>query len=191
MRFSTTLFSIAALLALAACGRAPDHVAAQAPPGPSASSAQAPTADSPSASSRDSRNPGALQVSDVEAYARGMHSEIQWLRSAQDKLQRARAAHDDNAMLEALAQATSSELDIAAAKAAGMDVARYGHVRNTIDGVLMTIVLKASPDAPASLKVDPYRNVSGQVATALRSRLAELQELHAKAMGLRVKLAES
>lgn len=55
----------------------------------------------------------------------------------------------------------------------------------------MTIVLKSSPDAPASLKVDPYRNVSGQVATALRSRLAELQELHAKAMGLRMKLAES
>jgi hypothetical protein len=72
-----------------------------------------------------------------------------------------------------------------------MAAQRVGQASTSAGGVLMTIVLKSSPDAPASLQVDTYRNVSGQVATALRERLAELQELHAKAMGLRMKLAES
>ena len=72
-----------------------------------------------------------------------------------------------------------------------MDISRYGYVRKTIDGVLMSIVLKSSPGAPASLQVDPYRNVSGDVATALKTRLAKLQDLHDQAMALRVKLAES
>ncbi len=193
MRLFTTLSSIATVLALAACGPAPDHDAAQAQlqSQPPASSTQAGTTDSPPASAQDSRTAGVLQVPDVDAYARGMHREIEWLSAARDKLQQARAAHDDNAMLEALAQATSHDLDVAAAKAAGMDISRYGYVRKTIDGVLMSIVLKTSPGAPASLQVDPYRNVSGDVAAALKTRLAELQDLHDRAMALRVKLAES
>lgn len=191
MRLSIILLSLTAALALAACGSAPDQQAAESPPASTSMADNGAAGARPEADATPANSAARpLQAQDVDAYARGMQSEVAWLQAAREKFRQARAEKNDEAMLEALAQATSSDLDAAAAKAAGLDVARYGRIRNTIDGVIMAIALQSAPGAPPSLQMDAYRDVPEDVADALKARLPEIQELHAQAMGLRMKLAE-
>lgn len=188
MRFTLYCPIIVLSLALAACGHgsAPDNDAAS--PGAEAQQAEAPPSRTDAAASDPSSIAQAhatrpLQVSDLDAYARGMQKEIDLRQAASDKAAQAKAAHDEEAEVTALADMTSAEIDSAGARAAGLDAARYDFVKRTVDRVLGAVSMSnamANMDGGARLQQsqgDPYAGLNGDVAAALKAREAELDKL--------------
>ena len=125
-------------LALAGCGKAAapaDNDAASAVP-PTTEAAPAPVVDTA----------GPLQIGDLDAYARGMQKEIELLKLAGDKAAKARATSDLETQTAAMMEASGGDIDKAGAEAAGMDLARYGHVKNAIDSALNMVSLHEAMD---------------------------------------------
>lgn len=175
-------------LALVACshGGAPDNDAEapeaevqQAKVQPSASDAAA--ADPSSIAQAHATRP--LQVGDLDAYAKGMQKEIDLRQASSEKAAKAKAAHDQEAEAIALADMTSTEIDSAGARAAGMDAARYDFIKRTVDRVLNAVSMSnamANMDGGASTQqsqADPYAGLNDDVAAALKAREGELGKL--------------
>ena len=182
--------------ALAACGHgkapagettAPEAEAqaqAQPSPPPPAAVATDPSAQAQANTTRP------LQVSDLDAYVKGMQKEIELRQASSDKA--AKAAHDQETEVAALADMTSAEVDHAGAQAADLDAARYDFVKHAVDKVLSTIAMSnamAKMEGGAQLQQrqgDPYAGLSADVAAALKSRQAELGKLREDNMAILV-----
>src|SRR5690606_19425373 len=120
----------AALLALAACSDQPaDEAASGGAAAPSAEPSSAP-GDTPPAETAPADARAALQASDVDAYLLGLAKEVQLLRDEYAKIEQARAADDSDAETAALFAMTSSDIDDAGARAAGLPKARYGFIKD-------------------------------------------------------------
>ena len=184
--------------ALAACGHgkapagettAPEAEAqaqAQPSPPPPAAVATDPSAQAQANTTRP------LQVSDLDAYVKGMQKEIELRQASSDKAAKAKAAHDQETEVAALADMTSAEVDHAGAQAADLDAARYDFVKHAVDKVLSTIAMSnamAKMEGGAQLQQrqgDPYAGLSADVAAALKSRQAELGKLREDNMAILV-----
>lgn len=124
-----------------------------------------------------------LQVGDLDAYAKGMQKEIDLRQASSEKAAKAKAAHDQEAEAIALADMTSTEIDSAGARAAGMDAARYDFIKRTVDRVLSAVSMSnamANMDGGASTQqsqADPYAGLNDDVAAALKAREGELGKL--------------
>lgn len=175
-------------LALVACSHggapgndaeAPEAEVQQAKVQPSATDAAA--ADPSSIAQAHATRP--LQVGDLDAYAKGMQKEIDLRQASSEKAAKAKAAHDQEAEAIALADMTSTEIDSAGARAAGMDAARYDFIKRTVDRVLSAVSMSnamANMDGGASMQqsqAEPYAGLNGDVAAALKAREGELGKL--------------
>lgn len=205
---------LACAMLLAACGR--DEPAAPAEPAEVAETAPAPAevvpeAAAPEAPAADADAP--LVASDLDVYARGMAREIELLRDHADALAKARADKNDTAEIAALMALGSVEVRDAGAAAAGVDVARYVAVKETIDEVLgaveMGAAMKTSLEAAEQADLSgfteeqrqqheaglaqmraawsaPYDRLPADVRDAFKAREAELAKLRADALALRL-----
>lgn len=182
--------------ALAACshGNAPAGDAASPQAEAQAGSAPAPAkaaATDPS-SVAQARMTRPLQVSDLDAYAKGMQKEIELRQASSDKAAKAKADHDQEAEVAALADLTSAEVDNAGARAAGLDAARYDFIKHAVDKVLSAVSMssamaKMEGGAQMQQKLgDPYAGLNADVAAALKSREAELGKLREDNMAILV-----
>lgn len=188
MRFARHCTILMLTLALGACGHgsAPEDKAevgatqaeAETPPPSPEAPAAAPAA--PDLAVNATRP---LQANDLDAYAKGMQKEIEIRQAASDKAAKAKAANDQTTELSALAELTSVEVTEAGAQAAGVDRARYGFIKTTVDRVLGTLDMNAmlakmgDPAQAAKLKSDPYAGLAPDFADALKSRQDELNKL--------------
>jgi hypothetical protein len=195
MRDTGRYLILALALALTACGQGnADGDAASVPPETAAAEAPAAVPVQPVAATAASDASGPLQLADLDAYATGMQKEIELIEAASDKAAKAHAAQDTDAETAALMEATSRDIDQAGADAAGMDLARYGHVKNAIDTSLNLVMLHAAAAKQAAggqepAFADPYRGMDPDVAAALKSRHDELDGLRTKAMAIRMRMA--
>lgn len=177
-------------LALAACGHgnapagdAVDTQAQEATPSP-----QPPAPDPSAVAQANAARP--LQVSDLDAYAKGMDKEIELRKEASDKATRAKVAKDQQAEVMAIVEMTSAEIESAGARAAGMDAARYAFVKHAVDRVLGSVWMskamgKMEGGAQMQQKVgDPYAGLEADVASALKAREGELGKLREDNMAI-------
>ncbi|GAA3930981.1 hypothetical protein GCM10022229_25670 [Luteimonas lutimaris] len=189
------------LLGLAGCGGAGHDAtgAAAAERMETVAPAPAGAAATDVAASEEDANPASqpLHAGDVDAYARGMAREIELLQAGYDRFVQAGEQHDEDAQMTALMELSSPDVDAAGAKAAGLDVARYGFVKNAIDTVLGKLDLKqglegseGSGDLLAQLG-DPYAGLADEVRAAMETHRQELARLRADALGIRMKAAGS
>lgn len=206
------LLCLLSVTTLASCGRddaQPDEAAAS-----DAAAHEAPVAEAPAAPATDDAPAPdrPLEVSDLDAYARGVAWEIETLKPKLDEVRRARAAKDDIAETAALF-ALATPLDDEAAKVVGMPAARYKHVRIKIDEVLgalqMGAAMKPQIEAMEQMDMsgmteeqkeqqrrgieemktawgDPYAKLPPDVAAAMRPREAELAKLRDELLALRL-----
>ncbi|HZW17653.1 MAG TPA: hypothetical protein VFF71_02465 [Luteimonas sp.] len=193
------------LLGLAGCGGAghdgidaTDAAAAERAEAAASAPADAAATDAVAVPEEDA-NPASqpLHAGDVDAYARGMAREIELLQASYDRFVQAGEQHDEDAQMTALMELSSPDVDAAGAQAAGLDVARYGFVKNAIDTVLGKLDLKqglegseGSGDLLAELG-DPYAGLADEVRAAMESHRQELARLRADALGIRMKAAGS
>ena len=152
-----------------------------------------------------------LVASDLDAYVKAVNREIEMLKPHVDAVKAAREKKDTTTETAALF-AMSQPYDEEAAKAAGLEVERYKHVRNAIDEVLSkrqavklleqqvatmeaTDTSGATPEQKAehdkavaefrALIEDPYATLPPDVATAMKAREDELDKLRNESLGLR------
>ena len=155
-----------------------------------------------------------LDVSDIDAYARGVKAELEALAPKVAAVEAARAKKDDAAETMALLD-LSTPLDEQAAVAAGLTPQRYRHVRDAIDQVIskkqmgeaMQPQIAAMEQADttgfteeqkeqaqrniAEMKTmwaDPYAGLAPDVAAAMKARAAELDKLRNDALAIRLKV---
>jgi len=136
-----------------------------------------------------------LEAGDVDAYVRGMTRETELLQASYDKAAQAREKGDVQAETAALMEMTSPDVDAAGARAAGLDLARYGFVKNAVDTVqgkldlLQGLETGGGGDTEALMDLlgDPYDGLSGDVRDAMQSRRADVAKLRSDALGLRLK----
>jgi len=181
-------------LALAACGHgnepASDAAApqAQAQAGTSPSAANAPAADPSAVAQANTTRP--LEVSDLDVYAKGMQKEIELRQASSDKAAKAKADHDQETEVTALAEMTSAEVNNAGARAAGVDAARYDFIKHAVDHVLGTVSMNAAmakmEGGAGMQQSDPYAGLDPDVAAALKAREAELGKLREDNMAILV-----
>lgn len=181
-------------LVLAACGHgsAPADDAA-APPAEAQTQASPPPANAAAADPSSVAQANAarpLQVGDLDAYAKGMQKEIELRQASSDKAAKAKAAHDQETEVAALADMTSAEVDNAGARAAGLDAARYDFIKHAVDRVLSAVSMHkamASMEGGAQMQQklgDPYAGLNADVAAALKAREAELGKLREDNMAI-------
>jgi hypothetical protein len=180
-------------LALAACGHgsapADDATAPQAEAQTQASPPPATAAADPSSVAQANMT-RPLQASDLDAYAKGMQKEIELRQASIDKATKAKAAHDQEAEVVALADMTSAEVDNAGARAAGLDAARYDFIKHAVDRVLSAVSMNkamANMEGGAQMQQkmgDPYAGLNADVAAALKAREAELGKLREDNMAI-------
>ena len=186
--------------ALAACGHgnapasdaaAPQAQAqAKAAPAPTSATTKAAAADPSSVAQANTTRP--LQVSDLDAYVKGMQKEIELRQASSDKAAKAKADHDQETEIAALADLTRAEVGNAGAQAAGLDAARYDFIKHAVDKVLSTVTMsnamaKMEGGAQMQQKMgDPYAGLNADVAAALKSREAELGKLREDNMAILV-----
>jgi hypothetical protein len=169
---------------------------------PRASSAPPPAESAPTAAEQ----PLALTVADIDAYAQGLHREIELLRSAR---QRYRQAESDAEQLEILGEIQPGELRREGAAAAGVPADRYRRITSAVNDVLGRIEMTAAArdmmpsraeieDMPPEHRArveenirqmqaswgDPYAGLSPEAAQALQQRTDELARLRAEHIGL-------
>ena len=191
----------AALLALAACSDKPADEAADddaAPPSaePSSAPGATPPAETATAEPAPVDATAALQASDVDAYLLGLAKEVQLLRDEYAKIEQARATGDSAAETAALFAMTSSDIDDAGARAAGLPRARYGFIKDQVDGIESKLAmldgLAAMEGDTSALQAqvgDPYAGLDAAVAEAFKARHGEVAALRGEAIGLRLKAA--
>ena len=202
---------------LAACGKD------EAPPADDADTATAEAADAATAEAEapagaadtaqapDDTVAQPLVESDLDAYVKAVRREIEMLEPHVDAVKAAREKKDTTAETAALF-AMSQPYDEEAAKAAGLEVERYKHVRNAIDEVLskrqavklleqQVATMEAADTSGATpeqkaehdkaiaefraLLEDPYAALPPDVATAMKAREVELEKLRNESLGLR------
>lgn len=209
--------AFALALGLSGCGR--DDAPAEEPAVPAAdgstSADSAPVADAApvgvvAAPAEAYDRP--LEVSDIDAYARGVQWEIGALGPKVDAVKAARARNDDAAETMALL-ALATPLDEDAARAAGIPPERYRHVRQSIDQIVAarqmgqamqpqiaameqmdTSTFTEEQKAQAAQNLadmkstfgDPYAKLAPDVAAAMKAREAELDKLRNDALALRL-----
>ena len=131
---------------------------------------------------------------DLDAWERGMPKEIELVQAAQ---QRAATATTPQARGEAMQAQWKEQTMPGGAEAAGMPLARYGAVRETVNGVLETLDFQGKIDGPLSMDTthatpemrqrlasDPYASLPPASAAALRARLDRMVPLWSKYMSL-------
>lgn len=194
MRHARSCSILMLALTLGACGhgKAPDAQDAGASPAPaetrSQPAAQAPAAAPASDAAANAARP--LQVSDLDAYARGMQKEIEVRQATSDRAAKAKAANDQAAEMSALVELTGVDVTRAGAQAAGVDPARYDVIKSTVDHVLstadMNTMMARMGDAAQTQKFqsDPYAGLDPTLAAALKSRQEELAKLRAQNMAI-------
>jgi hypothetical protein len=181
--------------ALAACSHGnPSASDAAAPPAQEQAPAVAPmkaaAADPSSVAQANRTRP--LQISDLDAYAKGMQKEIALRQASSDKAAKAKAEHDQETEIAELAYLTSAEVGNAGAQAAGLDAARYDFIKHAVDKVLSAVSMRsvmAKMEGGAQMQQkfgDPYAGLNADVATALKSREAELGKLREDNMAILV-----
>lgn len=202
-------------LLLAACGRDEAPPDASAPPPDVAQEPGAPVQDAapvgvvaPATAAYDRP----LEPADLDAYARGVAWEIDALGPKVEAVKSARARKDDAAETMALLD-LATPLDEGAAKAAGIAVERYRHVRGEIDRIVAakqmgqamqpqiaameqmdTATLTEEQKAQAAKNLadmkaafgDPYATLPPGFAAAMKAREAEIEKLRNDALGLRM-----
>ena len=167
-----------ALLALAtgACAGGPPDAEAAAPIAVESSVA--------SESGGENEAPFAFTAADLDAYARGIAREAELVRAARE---RGRAAITP-AERGAAAQGEWETATVAGgAQAAGLPVARYRQVRETVHQVLSTLDFQgkidgpqelsssaASPEMKRRLASDPFAALAPASAAALRARMDQV-----------------
>lgn len=192
-------------LALTACGHGDAPADTDADATVAAAPTPAPVAPPAAPAPAPAANPARpLETSDLDAYVKGMHKEMDLLKAVNDKAAKARAAHDEETETEALMEATSVDIEEAGAAAAGMDRARYEYVKNAIDKALnlasMQVAMAkeraaAGADAPApspTMQVpDPYAGLDSEVVSALKARASELDQLRVGELAIRMQMIGS
>jgi hypothetical protein len=184
-RMSKRLLPLLALLFLAMCGGSESHTGATH----DATGTAAPAADSGVAAieAADPGAPVALSEADLDLYARGIVQETALVKAARER--GAKATTPAERGLAAQAEWEDQTIP-AAARAAGIDEARYRHVRNAVHGVFETLdfqgkidgplemdIERASDDAKARLAKDPFDALTPSGAAALRARMDRLVPL--------------
>jgi len=192
MRLTRYFPAFVLAFALAACGHgnAPtgDAGGTQAQDAPPSAKPAAVAADPSAVAQANATRP--LQVSDLDAYAKGMDKEIELRKEASDKAIKAKAAKDQQAEVMAIVEMTSAEIESAGARAAGMDAARYAFVKHAIDRVLGSVwmgkaMAKMEGGAQMQQKLgDPYAGLDADVASALKAREGELGKLREDNMAI-------
>jgi len=196
MRYARYCTVLMLAFSLGACGhgKAPEDQADAAAPNaqsstPPQSAAQAPAvAPAPDTAAPDTDATRPLQVSDLDAYVKGMQKEIELRQAASDKAAKAKAGNDQATEISGLAELTSVEVTNAGARAAGVDRARYDFITHAIDRVLGTLEMNAMMakmgDAAQTQKFqsDPYAGLAPEVVAALKSRHDELAKLRTQNM---------
>ncbi len=200
--------ALAALLLIAACAeKGADVAGADTPPAADAAQDEAPAAAGDDASAA---TPAALDAAALDALVRGIERENTML---EDVAGRVAKAETDMAKLEAMGDAQPAALEAAGAEAAGMDVARYRHIKDQLFTVVGMVEMRAAleqqfaaidttgMDAETAAQAqknademraqlsDPYADVDAATAEAIRARQAELAELRARHIGLLFKAA--
>lgn len=126
----------------------------------------------------------AVTPADVEPFERGLRKEIEAVRAARARQASATTPAERGAAMQAQFEtATAAE----GAKAAGMDEARYGQVRQAMVQLLRTLDMQGKIEGPVSLDTtrvspeqrrvltdDPYAALAPATADAVRARLASL-----------------
>ena len=175
------------LLAVAACGR--DEKAADGDAGAASASANATAANAGAANAAV-----ALTDADLDAWERGMTKEVELVQAAQ---QRAATATTPQARGEAMQAQWKEQTMPGGAESAGLPLARYRDVRETVNGVLETLDFQgkiagplsmdtthATPEMRQRLASDPYAALPPASAAALRARLDRIVPLWSKYMSL-------
>lgn len=193
--------------ALAACGGKDETASSEAA---DRATAAAPAADAATPQAEPAVDVGPLRVAELDAYARGMQHELGLLQAASDKVKQARAAGDEEAEASSIMKMAMLDTEVEGAKAAGLDQARYLFVKRAVDTALGKAEMQAAmksmgaqagvEDLPpeqrqqveagraemeASLG-DPWQGMPADVAAAMQARQAELAQLRAQAIGLRM-----
>lgn len=215
----TLVLALVLASTLAACGRdeAPPADGTDTPTA-AAGEASAPAGDALQAESASAppQSPDhtvarPLVPSDLDAYVAGLKREIEMLKPHVEAVKAAREKKDTAAETAALL-AMSQPYEEEAAKAAGLELERYQHVRQVIDEVLskrqavelleqqvatmesadtsgLTPEQKAENDkAIAGFRAmieDPYADLQPDFAAAMKAREGELDTLRNEALALR------
>lgn len=197
-------------LALAGCGGSePADTAGDAGqmPGESPAPAEAASEGAPPPMQATAAD-APLRVEDVDAYATGMGHELELLQAAVDKVAQARAADDDEAEASALIELAMGDVETPAARAAGVDPARYSAIKSRINRAIgavgMQRELQAMGGDPAAMTPeevaqqeqaraqlqaqvgDPYAGIDTAVVAALQARFDELAQLNAQSIAIRM-----
>lgn len=191
MRYARYCTVLMLAFSLGACGhgKAPEDQADAAAPNAQSATPPQPAAQAPApdtAPDTDATRP--LQVSDLDAYVKGMQKEIELRQAASDKAAKAKAGNDQATEISGLAELTSVEVTNAGARAAGVDRARYDFITHAIDRVLSTLEMNAMMaklgDAAQTQKFqsDPYAGLAPEVVAALKARHDELAKLRTQNM---------
>lgn len=206
MRNPAILLACTLSLGLAACGgSAPESgvtpeapaaevPAVEAPPATAADNTAQETTDTGTATQSVATD-SVVTRSDVDAYVRGMQREAEMLQAALDKMNAAREAKDQNAETMAMMDATNGDVDRAGATAAGLDIARYGTVKNAIDGVITTKAMAASGDANVKAMFDAQlqenlKRFDDGAREALETQSQALEQAHGDVLTLRFKMTQ-
>lgn len=172
----------AAVLALIACSGGASRAGAESSASDSAAGS-VPDVGSPdgAATGESVSAPLAFTAADLEAYERGIAREAQLVLAARERGRAARTPAERGAA----EQATWDTATIpGGAQAAGMPVARYRQLRQTLHRVLSTLDFQgkipgpqemdmsaASPETKRRLAGDPFAELAPASAAALRARL--------------------
>ena len=195
-----------ALALVAACGgdersaREADAAAdeaAEAEATPAADAAGAP-APAPSAADAATRP---LEVADIDRWEKGMAGELEAVRAASEKLKAARTGEDTLSAMMAVQETSTRE---AGAKAAGVDVERYGFLRSNLSaaasylaphlgGIDTTMLSPAQRDEMRQMNQAQLqqleKDVPKAVIDALRPRAETLRKQDLELVGTRLKAA--
>lgn len=165
-----------ALAVLTACGGAGERAGSD-----SATVGSAPSSADAPAASATAHVPLAFTAADLEAYERGIAREAELVRAARERGAKAATPEERGAA----AQAEWDDATIpGGAEAAGLPVARYRQLRETVHHVLQTLDFQGKIDGPQSLDTanapaemkarlasDPFAELAPASAAALRARL--------------------
>lgn len=145
------------------------------------------TAAASDAAGASEDGPVPFTEADLDAYVRGRANEIEQVLAARERGRTATTPQERAAAMQAEWEDATMP---GAARAAGLDEARYRRLRETVDHVLETLDFQGKIDGPmevnmqaagdelkARLQEDPYAALTPASAAALRARLPRLVEL--------------
>jgi hypothetical protein len=191
---------LALLLAAACGGRDVDPAPGDAVAADTAAAPVAPATET--ASTAQTSADTVLTPEDLDRYQRGVRRETELLRDAQQRKEEARTGSDS---LEILASAQEWQLRPEAAKAAGVDEARWQRIQGQVDAILSrremgsammaqmngvdtaslppeqrAQVRENTKQARAAFGGDPFAKLTPETAEAFRARADELGRLRAE-----------